>query len=298
MVQSPSRSEAARAADDVMPWWLRLYLILGTVQGMGLGLTGLIVPAEMQIPLRVTPLNARVAAAMYTAAALGLLVAAFGRRAHARILVFCFALATSLILVVTLVHWQSFMDSSLPHRPLWIGAYVVDPILAALVIPSAGFLRAGHPHGRNPLSVLFVVAAIALVIPGAVLLIAPGFASAVWPWALPPVLAQVYGGFFLAFAAAGVLAAREMHPAPVRIVTVAFFAFAVLVLLASYLHLARFAPGPRSWLWFGGFIALGLAFGTALVRDLFATMLRRRDRQPMLDDRTAMAPTAPTIGVS
>jgi hypothetical protein len=208
---------------------------------------------------------------MYTAAALGLLVAAFGRRAHARILVFCFALATSLILIVTLVHWQAFMDPSLPHRPLWLGAYVVDPILAALVIPPAGFLRAGQPRGRNPLSVLFVITAIALVIPGAVLLIAPGVASSVWPWALPPVLAQVYGGFFLAFAVAGLLVSLEVHPAPVRIVSVAFLAFAVLVLLASVLHLARFAPGPRTWLWFGGFIAMGVAFGIALMRDLFAT---------------------------
>ena len=40
-------------------WWLRAYLAFAAVQGLGIGLTGLLVPAEMQIPLRISPLNAR-----------------------------------------------------------------------------------------------------------------------------------------------------------------------------------------------------------------------------------------------
>jgi hypothetical protein len=261
-----------------MPWWLRLYLLLGTAQGMGMGLTGLISPADMQIPLRISPLNTRVAAAMYTAAGLGLLLAAFTRRAHARILVLCFVAATTLILIVNLLHWSEFMAPTLPHRGLWIGAYVVDPILGVLVIASAGYQRASAPPAvrvRDAQGMLFLVAAGVLAVPGVVLLFVPAAASAVWPWALPPVLAQVYGCFFLAFALAGALAAAEARVVPRRTVAGALLALAVLVLSGSLLHLARFKPGLASGLWFGGFTALGIAFCVALLRDALGALLGR-----------------------
>jgi hypothetical protein len=261
-------------AGGVMPWWLRLYLLLGMAQGLSLGITGLVAPGEMQIPLRISPLNARVAAAMYTAAALGLLVAAVGRRAHARLLVLCFALATTVILIVTLLHWTDFMAAPLPHRPLWLTAYVVDPILGLLSIPAAGFLRPAAPR-HHALTWPLRIAAVVLAAPGVALLFVPTAVAAIWPWALPPVLAQVYGSFFVAFAAAGWLASSDAHPQAVRIVVIVLFTLAVLVLLASSLHLARFKPGPPSWLWFGGFALLGVVFGVALLRDALASVAAR-----------------------
>ena len=58
-----------------MTWWIRAYLVFAAVQGFGIGLTGLIVPAEMQIPLRITPLNTRFVAALYIAGGIGVLPA-------------------------------------------------------------------------------------------------------------------------------------------------------------------------------------------------------------------------------
>ena len=43
--------------------------VFAAVQAFGIGLTGLILPPEMQIPLRLTPLNTRFVAALYVAAA-------------------------------------------------------------------------------------------------------------------------------------------------------------------------------------------------------------------------------------
>ena len=85
-----------------MPWWIRAYLGFAAFQGLGIGLTGLILPAEMQIPLRISPLNARFVAALYIAGGVGVLWAAFARRrAETRLFVLGFGLATAMILVIT-----------------------------------------------------------------------------------------------------------------------------------------------------------------------------------------------------
>src|SRR5205823_11831291 len=103
--------------DRPMNWWIRGFLLFAAVQGLGIGLTGLLFPSEMQIPLRLSPLNARFVAALYLAGALGVLLAAFRpRRADARLFVIAFGAATLLILIITLLHWSEFMSDELPHR--------------------------------------------------------------------------------------------------------------------------------------------------------------------------------------
>jgi len=52
------------------------------------------------------------------------------RRSDARLFVVGFGFATAVILVLTLQHWSEFMADPLPHRPVWIFDYVVDPLLA------------------------------------------------------------------------------------------------------------------------------------------------------------------------
>ena len=101
-----------------MTWWLRAYLGFAAVQGFGIGLTGLLVPAEMQIPLRVSPLNARFVGALYVAGAVGVLWAAFARRREeTRLFVLGFGLATGMILILTIVHWPEFMADSAAAPP-------------------------------------------------------------------------------------------------------------------------------------------------------------------------------------
>src|SRR5947209_6480018 len=106
---------------DSVPWWIRAYLAFAAIQGLGIGLTGLLFPSEMQIPLQISPLNARFVAALYIAGGVGVLLGAFARRrAEARLFVLSFAFATTLILVLTIAHWSEFMADPLPHRPVWL----------------------------------------------------------------------------------------------------------------------------------------------------------------------------------
>jgi hypothetical protein len=167
-----------------------------------------------------------------------------------------------LVLIVTILYWSDFTARRIPV--LWLVTYTADPIATALTFVSWKMWRAGQP-GRHPLTSLFLVEASVLGALGAFSLLAPDLAVAVWPWKITPLLAQVYGAFFLTFASGGLLASRERRPMAIRPVAASAFALAVLVLVGSAFHLDRFAPGLPTLLWFGGFAIAAIAFALALV---------------------------------
>jgi hypothetical protein len=246
-------------------WAVRGYLVFAAVQGFGIGLTGLIAPDQMQIPLRLTPLNARFVAALYVAGAIGVVLAAANpRRLGTRLFCIGFGFATLLILVLTIVHWSDFMDPALPHRAVWIFDYVVDPLLALILIPLAGLWPARHPS-HHALSRMLFIKAICFGGLGAILLLAPSLAANYWPWALPPTAGQLYACFLLTFGIGDALAARESDARAVRDFLIAALSLCLLVLLVSALHLDRFKPDPVTPIWFLFFAAWGTASGASLV---------------------------------
>jgi hypothetical protein len=252
--------------DQPTNWWIRGYLWFAALQGLGIGLTGLVLPAEMQIPLRLSPLNARFVAALYIAGAVGVVLAALARRrADARLFVVGFGTVTLLILILTVVHWGDFLADDLPHRPIWVFDYVVDPVVAMILVPVFGLWppRPGRRHSRTP---LLVAEAVAFGLLGGLLVLAPDLAVAVWPWALPPVAGQLYGCFFLTFAIGAVLAARETSDVAIRDFLIASLVLAGLILLVSIVHVDRFKMEPVTIVWFGAFALAAGAFGTGLRR--------------------------------
>ena len=255
---------AAVGRERWLDWIVRAYLVFAAVQGFGIGITGLVAPSEMQIPLRLTPLNDRFIAALYVAGAVGVLLAAFSpRRAATRLFCIGFGLATLLILGLTLLHWSDFMADSLPHRPVWIFDYVVDPLIALILIPIAG-LWPPRRAAPNPLKWLLIVEAVVFGALGLALLLVPDTAASYWPWSLPPVAGQLYACFVLTFAIGAALAARETEPRAVRDFLIASLSLCLLVLVASMLHLDRFKADPVTVAWFALFAAGALAFGVGL----------------------------------
>jgi len=258
--------------DRTVPWWLRAYLIFGAVQGIALGLTGFLMPEQIQIPYQMSPLNARFIGALYLSAGIGVLLAACARRRETtRLFVAGFGIATGLILVVTILHWPEFMSDGLPHRASWIVSYVIDPALAIVVLIAAKLSPfTGFRRHRSSVFLLVVCAVLGLL--GLVLLFLPEAASAAWPWVLPPTLAQVYGCFFISLSVGAFLSANETNATAVRNYMVMGLALSLLVLLASALHVARFKPEPVSGLWFAGFLLASVAFAVEI-----ALALRRPD---------------------
>lgn len=240
-----------------MTWWIRAYLAFAAVQGFGIGLTGLFSPADMQIPLRITPLNARFVAALYVAGGVGVLWGAFShRRTQVRLFVVAFAFATALILLVTLLHWSDFLAVGLRHQPVWMFDYIVDPLVGVVVIHFAR-LWPPWPTRRHALTPLLLVQAAVFGVAGLALLVMPDTAAALWPWALPPVLGQVYGCFFLTFAVGAGIAAAELESRAIRGFLLSTLTLTALVLLASGLHVDRFNAEPVTVVWFAAF-GLGL----------------------------------------
>jgi peptidoglycan/LPS O-acetylase OafA/YrhL len=166
------------------------------------------------------------------------------------------------------------MADPLPHRPVWIFDYVVDPLLALILIPWAGLWppRVGRRHRLTPL--LIVQAAVFGAL-GLLLLLLPDTAAAYWPWALPPVLGQLYACFILTFAIGAALAARETSDRAIRDFLLASLGLAVLALGVSALHIDRFKPEPVTTVWFSAFGVAAIAFAVAILVRTRATPLAR-----------------------
>jgi hypothetical protein len=250
-----------------VPWWVRAYLLFGAYQGIVLGGTGLLSPDNIQIPLRVSPLNERFVGALYLAGGIAALLAAFSRRrAEARLFTIGFLFATTVILLEIFLRWNDYLADPLPNRPAFFAAYVLDVLLGFPVVIGAGYLTQ-PPRAFHRLTWLFRVEAVVLGVVGIGLLVAPDLLAGVWPWALPAVLSQLYAAFFLSLALGAWLAAGESHAVAIRNFAIGSLALAALILVASLLHLARFKSGPVTWIWFATF-GIGLVgFAIASVRE-------------------------------
>lgn len=246
------------------PIWVRIFFLLVVVQALSIG-RSLLWPEliSANLPWPASPLNARFVAALYWMGAITALLSMFAARyAEVRIGVIEIGVLTGTLLLLTLPHLGEFTPETFPTR--WIVLYTLDPLAAGAIV---WFMRRADPPppGRNQFAPFFLAYAILLVIIGAALLVAPAFVAQLWPWNLPPILGQVYSIFFLTFALGGWLAARDPRWEAAWIYVVANLTMLVLVLIVSVVHADRFKAGLSSWLWYGAWLGIALAFAAILV---------------------------------
>jgi hypothetical protein len=216
------------------------------------------------LPWDASPLNARFIAALYLMGAISALLCTIAARyAEVRISLIEIGFVTGVLLLITVPHFGEFTPQDFPYR--WTIFYTIDPLVSALIWWR---LRASAPQqaGKNPLAPLFLTYAAILGVAGVILLGLPALAASLWPWALPPILGQVYSVFFLTFALGGVLAAREPGWAGVRVYVLANLGMLLLIVGVSFWHADRFKPGPATWAWYALCLAGMAAFGVALLR--------------------------------
>lgn len=251
-----------------MTWWIRAFLISSALRGLLLGFKGLFDYRNIPIPLTFTPLNAAFVAGLYLAGTVGLILSLWARdRADARPFLFGTAVVTTLLLAVTGLHWAE-METTLSITLInWVGSYVFDPVAITLLLATHGLLGPAN-GGRHRFTPLFLVEAGVFGMLGWFMLVLPTAAAAGWPWAIPPLVAQLYSCFFLAFAVIALLVALEQRPVLVRNFTVASFVLLALTLLTSLRYVGRFTGGVAAGVWFATLTIGLLAFGTALVWQL------------------------------
>ena len=246
----------------------RAYFLLVALFALWVGAWGYVVPAEVgrALPWPVPPLHARFVAAVYLAGLLAMLLSLRATRlAEVRIPIALAAVWTGMLFLVSTLQLASF-DFAKPQVWFWWGAYAVFPLWGAWLYLRGG---AGAAARLRPFDPLLAAVAAILFLVGAGLLLAPATMIGLWPWTLPPLLASIYAGPFVAYGIATMMLAREAEPAARRIVLTSLLAFPLLVLLASALHLKLFHfEAPAAWVWFGGLAAAAAVFAFRLVPTL------------------------------
>ena len=223
------------------------------------------------LPISAPPLHARFLAAMYLSGCVFMLLAAVARQSpEIRVVTVLLAIWTGGLGLVSLLNFTAFNWARDPTW-FWFLAYIAFPLIAAWL---AWCQRAERSHPAGPplpplaRGVLVVIGVIA-TLTALALLLAPRPMTTFWPWAVTPVLAQIYGAPFLAYGLGSLYAATQRTWTEIRIPVAGTFAFAVGVLTASWLHIGLFeSTSPSALIWFGGFglAALALIMAAAAAR--------------------------------
>lgn len=199
-----------------------------------------------------SPLTAAFLGASYWASfAMELLAARKRVWAHARIAVPAVLLFTTLTLIVTLLHLETFhLFAPDPLTRLtawvWLAVYAIVPLamgwllLAQLRVPGIDPPR-GAPLATW-LRMALLIHALVLLPLGAGLLLLPELVRPLWPWTLTPLTAQAIGAWLLALGVAAAHSASENDWRRVQVATLSYTVFAVLQLGA----LVRY-PGQIAW---------------------------------------------------
>ena len=217
----------------------------------------------------VPPLTAATLGAFYWAAFVLILSAARSKTwARARPAVYPVAVIALLLLLITLIHLDRFDTDSL-FGVFWVAAYILVPLLLAWALADqlSGRGAAVRVTHRLPglLRRALIVEGVVMVAAGLLLLIAPGAADDVWPWALSPLTSRAIGSFLFGIGLAALLAVRDDDPLSFRGAAAAYTALGVLQLLALNLHIPDLGDRPLSTTLYAAFwVAVVLTGGYGL----------------------------------
>ena len=188
------------------------------------------------------PLSAAALGAYYWGACA--LLAAASRSpswAGARPVVLPVLVIAMVLLVITLVHLDKFDLESL-FGVFWLCAYIVAPPLLAAGIAlerAASGPRAAAAVGRRlpgALRAALAAEAALLLFASALMLLAPGTAAELWPWALTPLTSRALGAFTLGVSLVALMVVRDDAVVTFRGTSAAYAALGLLQLLAVALH--------------------------------------------------------------
>lgn len=244
----------------------KLYFVAVGILALWVGAWGYFVPAQVDtaIPWLVPPLHARFLGAMYLSGATFMLGGILARTYdEVRVTVPSIAIWTGTLFIISLFYLGEF-DYSRNQVWIWFGAYLIYPLIALWLAWQHRHLPVQATGSRLPswAKQYLLGQATAVFLLSLLLLFATPFMVSRWPWAITPLLAQIYAAPFLAYAFNSFMTSRQQTWREAKIVLTATFVFALGVLLASIIHRQLFDVGRlATWLWFGGFTIATLTLG-------------------------------------
>jgi hypothetical protein len=221
----------------------------------------------------VPPITAATLGAFYWAAFALILTAARSQTwARARPAVYPVAVIAVLLLIITLIHIDRF-DLNSVFGIFWVVAYAVVPVLLAWTLleqrGTPGEDRRGEQRLPTLLRRVLIVEGVVLLAAGILLLVAPGAADDIWPWALSPLTSRAIGSFLFGIGLAALIAVREDDPLSFRGAALAYTALGVLELLALNLHIPDLGDRPLATTLYAAFwlaVALTGVYGLSAAR--------------------------------
>jgi hypothetical protein len=228
------------------------------------------------IPWTVPPLCATFLGAMYLSGGTYTVLCYFSKRwGEVQLFMPTCAIWTGGLAIISLFYLDGF-DYSRHQTQIWWGAYIVYPIIAAVL------LRFHHTEWDMPLESDSLVPekvksylrlqGSGLILLASALLFAPAFMQPLWPWKTGIMMLQMYSMPLFAYGVASWLATRVQGWAKIRNALAAIAVFTGAEFAAS-LYFGSLLNGPTLAvaLWLGG-----LAFLTFGLLILLAQSLRQR----------------------
>jgi hypothetical protein len=215
------------------------------------------------------PLTAATLGAFYWAAFALILGAARSKTwARARPAVYPVAVIAVLLLLITLIHIDRFDLNSL-FGVFWVVAYALVPVLLAWTLVEQRGTPGEDPRRARRLPTLLrrvlIIEGVVMLATGVLLLVAPGAADDVWPWALSPLTSRAIGSFLVGIGLAALIAVREDDPLSFRGAALAYTALGLLELLALNLHIPDLGDRPAATTLYAAFwVAVVLTGGYGL----------------------------------
>jgi len=218
---------------------------------------------DAALPLKspVPTLHARIIGAAYFGATVGCVRCALARSWPAAWLgTWMILLWTGILMLITVLRLDAFAWNNSPVW-FWFLAYLAFPAMAGWIIWNhpADALPPVRPDLAMMWRMAWAVQGAALCGLALVMLLAPALVAKFWPWAIPPLLSQIYSGPAATFGIGSLLAARRGVRMESRVFGCAMIAFGAAGLAASLVHRGKFDfSGPATWIWFAVLVVVVL----------------------------------------
>lgn len=254
-----------------LPTVLRILTFIEVLVLAGAGGLLFFVPeiGRVQWPWELAPFNAAFIGAIYLAALAAIALMFFVNRwSPARPVLVAIFSFTIIVLAVSLLHLGSF-DLLKWGTYLWLLLYFILPISAAFHI---WLYRYQPPADASPVPsawrTLLLTISVLLYLYGLGMLLAPGFFSGFWPWAIDEFHGQIYSATFIAGAGGLYVVARvasrvEFGTAGLAMAAFCIFAILGLLIVDSATRRVNWSE-IGTWLWLGS-LAVGLLIGAAML---------------------------------
>lgn len=158
---------------------------------------------------------------------------------------------TVAMLLATILHWQVFDPNHFPFI-LWLGLYVVTPVLVPLVWLLNRSADPGTPEESDtavPQTARWTLLTLGIIL---LLFAIGGFINAawlitIWPWTLSPLTTHIMSGWFALLGVGGIVISRDNRWSAWKVGLQSIGLWHLLVVVAAIVRRTDFPNGLDNW---------------------------------------------------